>query len=66
MQHAEIAQRIDTAATAIFHGMTINAVSDLDLSCIPPLGSPWDAVRVATQACGPRHPAMLDRSGPLG
>jgi NADPH-dependent 2,4-dienoyl-CoA reductase/sulfur reductase-like enzyme len=47
---AEIAKRIDIAATAIFHGMTVEAVSDLDLSYTPPLGSPWDAVQVAAQA----------------
>ena len=49
-RHAEIAKRIDIAATAIFHGMTVDAVSDLDLSYTPPLGSPWDAVQIATQA----------------
>jgi hypothetical protein len=30
-RHAEIAKRIDIAATASFHGMTIDAFSDLDL-----------------------------------
>jgi NADPH-dependent 2,4-dienoyl-CoA reductase/sulfur reductase-like enzyme len=49
-RHAEIAKRIDIAATAIFHGMTIDAVSDLDLSYTPPLGSPWEAVQMGTQA----------------
>ena len=49
-RHAEIAKRIDIAATAIFHGMTVDAVSDLDLSYTPPLGSPWDAVQMAAQA----------------
>jgi NADPH-dependent 2,4-dienoyl-CoA reductase/sulfur reductase-like enzyme len=48
--NAEIAKRIDIAATAIFHGMTIDAVSDLDLSYTPPLGSPWEAVQMGTQA----------------
>jgi NADPH-dependent 2,4-dienoyl-CoA reductase/sulfur reductase-like enzyme len=47
---AEIAKRVDIAATAIYHGMTVDAVSDLDLSYTPPLGSPWDAVQMATQA----------------
>ena len=47
---AEIAKRIDVAAAAIYHGMTVDAVSDLDLSYTPPLGSPWDAVQLATQA----------------
>ena len=49
-RHAEIAKRIDIAATAIFHGMTIDAISDLDLSYTPPLGSPWDAVQAGAQA----------------
>ena len=47
---AEISKRVDTYATALHHGMTVAAMSDLDLSYTPPLGSPWDAVQVATQA----------------
>src|SRR5689334_8953007 len=47
---AEIAKRVDIAAAAIFHAMTVDAVSDLDLSYTPPLGSPWDAVQAAAQA----------------
>jgi NADPH-dependent 2,4-dienoyl-CoA reductase/sulfur reductase-like enzyme len=49
-RHAEIAKRIDVAATAIFHGMTVDAVSDLDLSYTPPLGSPWEAIQMGAQA----------------
>jgi hypothetical protein len=49
-RHAEIAKRIDIAATAIFHQMTIDAISDLDLSYTPPLGCPWDAVQAGAQA----------------
>jgi NADPH-dependent 2,4-dienoyl-CoA reductase/sulfur reductase-like enzyme len=49
-KHAEIAKRIDIAAAAIFHGMTVDAVSDLDLSYTPPLGSPWEAVQMGAQA----------------
>jgi NADPH-dependent 2,4-dienoyl-CoA reductase/sulfur reductase-like enzyme len=49
-KNAEIAKRTDIAATAIYHGMTVDAVSDLDLSYTPPLGSPWDAVQMAAQA----------------
>lgn len=47
---AEISKRVDTYATALHHGMTVAEMSDLDLSYTPPLGSPWDAVQVATQA----------------
>jgi NADPH-dependent 2,4-dienoyl-CoA reductase/sulfur reductase-like enzyme len=46
---AEIAKRVDIYATAIHNGMTVDAVSDLDLSYTPPLGSPWDAVQIAAQ-----------------
>ena len=42
---SEIAKRIDTAATAIFNQMTVDGISDLDLSYTPPLGSPWDALQ---------------------
>ena len=46
----ETAKRVDTYSTALFSGLTVDQVSDLDLSYTPPLGSPWDAVQVATQA----------------
>jgi NADPH-dependent 2,4-dienoyl-CoA reductase/sulfur reductase-like enzyme len=49
-RHAEIAKRVDIAAAAIFHGMTIDGLSDLDLSYTPPLGSPWEAVQMGAQA----------------
>jgi NADPH-dependent 2,4-dienoyl-CoA reductase/sulfur reductase-like enzyme len=49
-RHAEIAKRIDITATAIYHGMTVDDLSDLDLSYTPPLGSPWDAVQMGAQA----------------
>ncbi len=49
-KNAEIAKRIDIAATAIFHSMTIDGLSDLDLSYTPPLGSPWEAVQMGAQA----------------
>ena len=48
-RHAEIAKRIDIAATAIFHDMTVDAIADLDLSYTPPLGSPWDAIQIGAQ-----------------
>src|SRR5487761_1012040 len=49
-KNAEIAKRVDIAAAAIYHGMTVDEVSDLDLSYTPPLGSPWDAVQIGAQA----------------
>jgi NADPH-dependent 2,4-dienoyl-CoA reductase/sulfur reductase-like enzyme len=48
-RHGEIAKRIDIGAAAIFHNMTVDQVSDLDLSYSPPLGSPWDAVQAGAQ-----------------
>jgi NADPH-dependent 2,4-dienoyl-CoA reductase/sulfur reductase-like enzyme len=49
-KHAEIAKRIDIAATAIYNQMTVGDISDLDLSYTPPLGSPWEAVQMGAQA----------------
>ena len=49
-QDAQIAKRIDIAATAIHHGMTVDALNDLDLAYTPPLGSPWDAIQQGSQA----------------
>jgi NADPH-dependent 2,4-dienoyl-CoA reductase/sulfur reductase-like enzyme len=49
-KQAEIAKRIDIAAAAIYCGLTVDEVSDLDLSYTPPLGSPWDAVQAGAQA----------------
>jgi NADPH-dependent 2,4-dienoyl-CoA reductase/sulfur reductase-like enzyme len=49
-RHAEIAKRVDVAATAIFHSMTVDGLSDLDLSYTPPLGSPWDAIQMGAHA----------------
>jgi NADPH-dependent 2,4-dienoyl-CoA reductase/sulfur reductase-like enzyme len=47
---ASIAKRVDIAAAALFAGLTVDQISDLDLAYTPPLGSPWDAVQAATQA----------------
>ncbi|MET9565819.1 FAD-dependent oxidoreductase [Streptomyces tauricus] len=52
---AEVAKRVDTYATALFHGMSVDGVSDLDLSYTPPLGSPWDAVQAAAQTWSREH-----------
>jgi NADPH-dependent 2,4-dienoyl-CoA reductase/sulfur reductase-like enzyme len=46
---SEVAKRIDVFASAIYHGMTVEGLNDLDLSYTPPLGSPWDAVQMAGQ-----------------
>ena len=47
---AEVAKRIDIPAGAVFHGMAVEGLSELDLSYTPPFGSPWDAVQMAAQA----------------
>ncbi|HEY4358386.1 MAG TPA: FAD-dependent oxidoreductase [Acidobacteriaceae bacterium] len=47
---AEISKRVDIFASAIFQEMTVDQVSDLDLSYTPPLSSPWDPVQMACQA----------------
>ena len=51
----EVAKRVDIFATALHHGMKVEAISDLDLSYTPPLGAPWDAVQAAAQAWARVH-----------
>jgi NADPH-dependent 2,4-dienoyl-CoA reductase/sulfur reductase-like enzyme len=46
---SQVAKRIDVFATALYHGMKVEELNDLDLSYTPPLGSPWDAVQMAAQ-----------------
>jgi NADPH-dependent 2,4-dienoyl-CoA reductase/sulfur reductase-like enzyme len=46
---AEISKRIDVVATALYHGMTVDDLEDLDLSYTPPLSSPWDPVQMAAR-----------------
>ena len=45
----EVSKRVDIVATAIFNGMSIEDLNDLDLSYTPPLSSPWDPVQMAAQ-----------------
>ena len=52
---AEVPKRVDIFATAIHHAMSVEGVSDLDLSYTPPFGSPWDAVQLAAQDWRPRR-----------
>lgn len=59
---AEISKRVDTYATALFHEMTVTGMSELDLSYTPPLGSPWDAVQMATQAWVKDHHLHAERA----
>jgi NADPH-dependent 2,4-dienoyl-CoA reductase/sulfur reductase-like enzyme len=47
---AEIAKRIDVFAFALYAGARVEELNDLDLSYTPPVGSPWDAVQMASQA----------------
>jgi NADPH-dependent 2,4-dienoyl-CoA reductase/sulfur reductase-like enzyme len=49
-RRAEVAKRIDIAASAIFSGLGVDELNDLDLSYTPPLGSPWDVVQGGAQA----------------
>ncbi|MGI6877538.1 FAD-dependent oxidoreductase [Microbacterium sp. gxy059] len=51
----EVAKRVDTYATALWAGMSVEQITELDLSYTPPLGSPWDAVQIATQTWDAQH-----------
>jgi NADPH-dependent 2,4-dienoyl-CoA reductase/sulfur reductase-like enzyme len=47
---SEVSKRLDVFATALFHGMTVEGLNDLDLTYTPPLSSPWDPVQMSAQA----------------
>ncbi len=47
---SEVSKRVDIFAAALFSGMLVEQLSDLDLSYTPPLSSPWDPVQMAAQA----------------
>jgi hypothetical protein len=60
----QVAKRIDIAATALYHDMTVEAMSDLDLSYTPPFGSPWEIVqRGAQEWTGAWRKAVQNLSG---
>jgi NADPH-dependent 2,4-dienoyl-CoA reductase/sulfur reductase-like enzyme len=59
---AEVAKRVDTYATALFHQMSVTDMTELDLAYTPPLGSPWDAVQMATQAWVKEHQLDAERA----
>jgi NADPH-dependent 2,4-dienoyl-CoA reductase/sulfur reductase-like enzyme len=59
---AEISKRVDTYATALFHEMTVAHMTELDLAYTPPLGSPWDAVQMATQTWVREHQLDAERA----
>ncbi len=49
-RRSEVSKRIDILAAALFSGMMVEQLSDLDLSYTPPLSSPWDPIQMAAQA----------------
>jgi len=50
----EVAKRIDIFATALFHQMEVDKLSDLDLSYTPPFSNPWDPVPMTAQTWSQR------------
>lgn len=46
---AAVAKRLDVIATALFQGLRVGDLLDLDLSYTPPLGSPWDPWQQAAE-----------------
>ena len=59
---AEVSKRVDTYATGLFHVMSVDELSQLDLSYTPPLGSPWDAVQMAAQSWVREHPLPVEHA----
>ncbi len=60
---SEVSKRIDIIATALYHGMTVRALCDLDLSYTPPLSSPWDPVQAAAMEWCARQSGTLPSCG---
>ncbi len=54
-------KRVDTVAAALFSGLGVDELGDLDLAYTPPLGSPWDALQVAAQRWRAEAPTRVDR-----
>lgn len=46
-RESEVSKRIDIVAAALYHGIAVRELCDLDLSYTPPLSSPWDPVQMA-------------------
>jgi Pyridine nucleotide-disulphide oxidoreductase, dimerisation domain len=67
---AEVAKRIDTAATALHHHMTVEAIDDLDLSYAPPFATPLGCHPARRPSLAHRHTdtltAPLRLAVPLG
>jgi NADPH-dependent 2,4-dienoyl-CoA reductase/sulfur reductase-like enzyme len=63
---AQVPKRIDIAATGLYHGITVDALNDLDLSYAPQFGSPWDAVQAGAQAWSRALPVMRARASVRG
>jgi hypothetical protein len=40
----------DRGQAAIFHGMAVADLSELDLTYTPPMSTPWDPVQIAAQS----------------
>ncbi len=47
---SSVAKRIDIFAAALFQGLKVADLLDIDLSYTPPFGSPWDPVQLAAEA----------------
>lgn len=46
---SEISKRVDVIAVALFNGMKVSEIPEIDLSYTPPLSSPWDPLQAAAQ-----------------
>jgi hypothetical protein len=52
-----IAKRMDVVTVGLYAGLTVDDLTDLDLSYTPSLGSPWDPLQTAAQAWLREHVA---------
>ena len=49
-KNSEVFKRVDVFAAALYHGMQVEELNDLDLSYTPPLSTPWDPIQIGAQA----------------
>jgi len=52
---SEISKRVDVVAAALFAGLGVESLCDMDLSYTPPLSTPWDPIqKAAMEWCSSR------------
>lgn len=62
-KESEVSKRIDIVATALYQGLSVQELCDIDLSYTPPLSSPWDPVQMAAMKWNENSMTREDKQG---